>query len=197
MALGAHIVGRVARLHPLLALIAMFGVIVVAETAGIVVAGFVEPDVFPPASMAYIAVTTAISGVFYMGYPVAIAIHVLRTVGPVTQVKPARLAAAALLMLAAHVTAHIMGIGPWPDGPGFVILGSMAWLAGFASPLYIMGTAARGLVYAEEGHAVAFNRAIGTFFMFAFLPLGIYFLQRRLRRLPTGEIPPLMAQGNE
>jgi len=74
-----------------------------------------------------------------------------------------------------------------------MIASARNWLAGFCSPLYIMWAAARGLVRAEAGQAVPLIRVIGTFFMFAFLPFGIYFLQRRVRRLAAGGMAPQAA----
>ena len=198
MASEGGIVGWVARLHPLLALIAVFGVIVVAEISGFAAAAHLEPDVYPPDSIAYRAVTTAFAILFYTGYPIAISVHVRRTHGPVTQVRPPRVAIALFAMVAAHVTGMMMAIGLLPgeaDLPGFAIAEGVMVSAGLAGPLYIMWTAARGLVQAETGQAVPLSRLIGTFIMFFILPFAIYFLQRRVRRLAAGETATTIAFG--
>ncbi|MDH3230528.1 MAG: hypothetical protein OEN55_12115 [Alphaproteobacteria bacterium] len=190
MAQGGGIVGWVARLHPLLALMVIIGGLVLGRIAGIAAAMLFQPDAFAPISVLSVIVGAAVMAVFFIGYPVAIAIHVLRTHGPVTQVRPARIAVSLLVILPAFLTAMAFFASPGPQGTGFAIAVNIpifAWLAGV---FYILWTAARGLVQAEDGRAVAFNRVIGTFFMFYFLPLGIYFLQRRVRRLTAGGMPP-------
>lgn len=184
--MGGHITDRLARLHPLLALVAFFGVVAVAEVAGFSAAEFFEPTGFHPRSLIYVTVTTAVGMLYYLGYPVAVGIHVLKARGPVTQVIPARVTTAVLVMPVAYTVGMVNTAWHVPSGSGSgIIMGGVvfAWLAG---ALYILWTAARGLVQAEEGRVVAFNRMIGTFLMFYFLPLGIYFLQRRVRCLEVG-----------
>ncbi len=190
MASGNGIVGWVARLHPLLALLVLIGGIVLGRIAGIAAAMLIEPDAFAPASMLSIAVGTVVMAVLFIGYPVAIGVHVLRTRGPVTGVRPARMAVSLLVMLPAFVIAMAFFASPGPHGTGSAIAVNVAILAWLAGAFYILWTAARGLVHAEDGRAVALNRVIGTFFMFYFLPLGIYFLQRRVRRLEAGGMGP-------
>ena len=192
MAQGGGIVGWIARLHPLLALVAVIGGIVLGRVVGIVAAWLIEPDVFAPVSALSVVVGTPVAVVFVIGYPVAVAIHVLRTHGPVTRVRPMGIAAALLVMLPAFATAMVFFASPGSHGTGFAIAVTVAvfvWLAGL---FYILWTAARGLVQAERGRTTL-DRVIGTFFMFYLLPLGIYFLQRRVRRLATGGIPPQAA----
>lgn len=190
MASDGGIVGWIARLHPALALVAIICGMVAAQVAGYNAAIRFEPDVYPPDSIAYHAVVIALGIVLFMGYPVTIAIHLLRTRGAVTAVRPSWLAGAAVLLLTAHVTVMIFPDWPWRDGPGWMIASALTWLSALVGPLYIMWTAARGLVRAEAGQAVPLNRVMDTFVMFAALPLGIYFLQRRVRRLTTGGTAP-------
>lgn len=177
------IVGWIARLHPALALVVIIGAFVLGRIAGIAAAFLIAPDTSAPMSSLSIVAGTPIAVVIYIGYPVTIAIHVLRTHGSVTQVRPARLVAALLVMLPALVIAMAFFAEPGRPGAGTAIVVNIAILAWLGGVFYIMWAAARGLVQAEDGRAVALNRLIGTFFMFYFLPFGIYFLQRRVRRL--------------
>ena len=193
MAQGGGIVGWIARLHPLLALLTLVGGIVLGRLIGIAAALLIEPDVLAPASMLSIAVGTVVMAALFIGYPVAIAVHVLRTRGPVTGVRPARMAGSLLVMLPAFVTAMAFFAAPGASGTGFAVAVNVAVLAWLAGLFYILWTAARGLVQAEDGRAVAPSRVIGTFLMFYFLPFGIYFLQRRVRRLEAGGQAPQTA----
>ena len=191
MAATGKITDWIAGLPPVLALFIGFAVFTLAEVASFAAARFVEPDVFPRDSIVYYTVGMALTVIFYMGYPVAIAIHVLRKFGPATHVKTVRMAVALSAMLAAHAAGTIIYIWQWPvapDGPGFEIAEAVMVFGGLGGPLYIMWTAARGLVYAEYRRAVAFNRVVGTFVMFFFLPVTIYFLQRRVCRLEAGPV---------
>lgn len=193
MAPGGGIVGRIARLHPALALLLVVGGFVLARIVGIAAAMLFEPDAFAPASILSVLVGTVIAIVIFIGYPVAVAVHVLRTHGAVTGVRPARMAAALLVMLPAFVLALAFFAEPGRPGTASAITVNIAVLAWLGGVFYILWTAARGLVQAEDGRAVAFNRVIGTFFLFWFLPLGIYFLQRRVRRLEAGGTAPQAA----
>ena len=193
MASDGGIAGWVARLHPALALLVVIGGIVLGRIAGIAVAILIEPDAFAPTSILSVIIGAAVMAVFVIGYPAAIAIHLLRTHGPVTQVGPMGIAKALLVMVPAFVIAAVGFFEPGPGGPLAGILQIGAILAGLAGVVHILWTAARGLVQAEDGRAVAFNRVIGTFFMFYFLPFGIYFLQRRVRRLEAGGQAPQAA----
>lgn len=67
-----------------------------------------------------------------------------------------------------------------PVDRGFLLV---LWFLGVAAPLYICWVAARSLVAAEEGHRLKWDRNIGTFLLFYFLPIGLIFIQMRLRRL--------------
>ncbi len=63
------------------------------------------------------------------------------------------------------------------------------WLLGVAAPLYICGIASRSLVAAEQGREFSRGRCVGTFLLFYLLPIGIIFIQTRLRRL-LAAVPP-------
>lgn len=188
-----QIADGVARLHPLFALAAVLGVVVAAELLGVAAAAFFKPDTFPPESRIHVTVTTAVAMLFYLGYPVAIAIHVSRGHGRVTQVKPARMATAVLVMLAAYAIGIVNVTWLMPGGSGFGILMNMVVFAWLASAVYILWTAARGLVQAEIGRVTVSSRIFGTFLMFYAMPVFIYFLQRRVRRLDAQPRSPVPA----
>ena len=67
-----------------------------------------------------------------------------------------------------------------PAGRGFLIV---VWPFVVAAPLYVCWVAARSLVSAEEGRRLTWDRNVGTFFLFYLFPIGILFIQMRLRRL--------------
>lgn len=73
-----------------------------------------------------------------------------------------------------------------PVERGFLMI---LWMLGVAAPFYICGVASRSLVMAEHGPQFSRGRGIGTFFLFYFLPIGIIFIQTRLRRL-LDAMPP-------
>ena len=59
----------------------------------------------------------------------------------------------------------------------------LCWMVGFFGPIYLMWNCARLLVEVEEGKRVSIDRIIGTFFAFFFLIIGVFFLQKRIRRV--------------
>ena len=80
--------------------------------------------------------------------------------------------------------------------PGVMVLsdGSRAWDVGLAvigipfgliAPVYVLWSASRLLVSVEEGAAVGWDRCVGTFLLFFFLPIGVFFLQRRVLRIQS------------
>jgi hypothetical protein len=65
------------------------------------------------------------------------------------------------------------------------VIAALAWVLGFAGPLYLLGLASYLMVRAEENRHVAPDRWIGTFLLFLVLPIGIVLIQRRIRRLAS------------
>ena len=56
-------------------------------------------------------------------------------------------------------------------------------LAAVAAQIYVFWTASRALVEAEEGKSVRFETIVGTLLLFFMFIFGLFFIQRRLRRL--------------
>lgn len=121
--------------------------------------------------------------VLWLGWPVAISLYLNRTYGAVARVKPR----AVILCYVGFLAAILVVLGyfvPVEQDAAFPApLAVLLWIFAFFCPLYLMWSAARALVFVEEGREVGIDRRIGTFFLFYFLPLGIYFVQRRLQRM--------------
>lgn len=67
------------------------------------------------------------------------------------------------------------------------IMSILVFLASFCV-LYAFWKTARALVEAEEQKRVPINRVVGTFLQFHFLPIGVIFLQRRVRAVLSSEL---------
>ena len=65
----------------------------------------------------------------------------------------------------------------------FMMLTFFTWVVGFLGPIYIFWIAARVLVELEERQRSSTDRIFGTFLMYFFLPVGIYFIQRRVQKM--------------
>ncbi len=183
-----HWASRIAALRPVLALVLLISALISAEILGFAVAWLVESRANLLPSRAQMSVSTAIGLLIYLGYPTAISVYLFRTLGSVVNVKFGLLTTALAVTFAGHMILAI--IGHWmPQGGSRIML-----LANFVTPLtliatlYILWTAARALVYAEEAHKTSFNRVIGTFFMFLLLPLGIFFLARRVKIIESHSV---------
>ncbi|GAA4444815.1 hypothetical protein GCM10023188_47260 [Pontibacter saemangeumensis] len=74
--------------------------------------------------------------------------------------------------------------GNFPYGM-LLLLAPMHLLATFCF-LYMVYFAAKALVRAEQQRDVRFGEFSGAYFLFMFLPLGIWFLQPRLHKFTTG-----------
>ena len=74
--------------------------------------------------------------------------------------------------------------GNFPYGM-LLLLAPMHLLATFCI-LYMVYFAAKALVRAERQRDVRFGEFSGAYFLFMFLPLGIWFLQPRLHKFATG-----------
>jgi hypothetical protein len=66
-------------------------------------------------------------------------------------------------------------------------LGLIAWFYGILATLHLVACGARALVEHEEGGRVPLDRWIGTFLSFFFLPIGVLWIQPRLRSVGTGQ----------
>lgn len=124
-------------------------------------------------------------GMLWFGWPVAVSLFLNGSHGAVACVKPRVVSFCFIGMFAAMYMAltYTMYIGQGALFPP--ILAVVVWAFGMFCPLYIVWSAARALVFVEEGRKVGIDRRIGTFFLFYFLPFGIYFVQRRLQRVLT------------
>ncbi len=60
---------------------------------------------------------------------------------------------------------------------------AILWILAAAAPIYVCAVGSRSLVKAEHVGQPGWARSFGTFILFYLLPLGIIFIQMRLRRL--------------
>lgn len=119
----------------------------------------------------------------YLGYIVLTTLRLASLFPGQVTVKRGRLLAVFAFALVFYLLAfEVMQLMDESGPIGRGLLGVL-WMFGVAAPLYILWIAARSLVSAEEGRRLTWDRNVGTFFLFYFLALGIFFIQMRLRRL--------------
>lgn len=178
---------RIASIPPFLALFMVVGGFYLSEYVGFVVSRFFQPDVFPPDTRIFMAVTMGVGLLILIGYPLVIAFGLHKTFGKLTGFNGKFLFAALICVAVGYPILFFAENRISLGNPEAELVVSLLTLPVLSSALYIFWVAARALVYSEEGHRVFFNRVIGTFLMFFALPLGVFFLQRRLRRLMSRE----------
>ena len=165
----------VVALHPLLA----FALLIV----GIAMAGLVGSLVPPDASF---GAANAVFVFFLTGWPTLVSLHLSRVFGGAARVNSTLVIASfAYVVVANFFVVSILNnlpSGSWP----LTLVSAVAWGLGLLCPLYMMWSAARALTSVEEGKQVPANRYIGTFALFFFLPVGIFFIQQRLRKVLSG-----------
>lgn len=130
---------------------------------------------------------------FWVSWPVAVALYLHRTRGPLAGVNARLVATCYLGLLALVAPVTLIGVtelaGETLPLKTFVFF-FVACLVGAIAAFYIFWSAARALVCAEAGQKVGHDRIGGTFLQFGFLLLTIYFVQRRLHRLSSADLTP-------
>lgn len=99
---------------------------------------------------------------------------------------PARVWLAFLCTLAAHVILFPILTNSSADSWYWGAMAAVTWSLGFFGPLYVIWSASSLLVTIEERRPASIDRSIGTFLMLFFLPVGVLFVQKRVRRLMSG-----------
>lgn len=125
----------------------------------------------------------SIAAMVYLGWPYLIGMtvtkraegwHVARTMASLSMV----------YVLAFHVLAGIFPIedlrGQAPIQWGVFLI---AWLLAMAGTFDLLWFGASALVAVEEGKRIRLDHCIGTLLQFLFLPIGILFLQGRVKSL--------------
>lgn len=174
---------RIASIPPFLALVLVVGGFYLSDFAGFVLSQYFRPDVFPPDTRMFTAAKMSIGLPILLGYPLIITSELYKTFGKITAFNRKFLLATLVCVTVGYPILFFTENSISPQNPGIELVVSPLILLTLVSALYIFWVAARALVFSEAGHRVSFNRVIGTFLMFFALPLGVFFLQHRLRRL--------------
>ena len=122
-----------------------------------------------------------IAAVVLIGWP-AIIVEGLSTIRPDVG-HPARVWLAFLCTLVVQAVLIPLLMNATGDYWYWNVIAAVTWLLGFFAPLYVIWSASNLLITLEEHHPASVNQSIGTFLMLFFLPVGVFFLQKRVRRL--------------
>ena len=128
------------------------------------------------------SVTGAIFALVYLGWPLFSGIAVERRTG----LRGSRARVIAFIAYP-HVIALYLLFVPltreFHANPIYMTF-MVCWLfSGMVATIYILRFGAMTLVAAERGQPVRIDHYLGTFLLFYVLPIGVLFLQRRLRKL--------------
>ena len=175
------------RISPLQALSIVIGSIFVVQIAGPAVVLMAGGSIETASLAGYLSVGIFVLYMLLMGYPFLVALHLLRRFGRSVGGSPRRLTAAFLVATLALLgfVGTIASAGPMMDGgpPSIETPAIAFWGIVFVGLIYMMISAARALVLAERQRKSEAGGMVATFFMFYFLPVCIYVLQRRLLRV--------------
>ncbi|MDE0001255.1 MAG: hypothetical protein OXQ29_00990 [Rhodospirillaceae bacterium] len=150
--------------------------------------GIIYVLLIPPAVYAFFLVVLLVFPPYYL-WPAVIATGLAKRPGGPGSVKASRIWTAGICapVLGALPVPLLIGIGVEVGTLAASPLLSVLVLLAFFCVLYAFWKTARALVEAEENKRVPFNRIVGTFFQFYFLPIGVFFLQRRVQAVLSPE----------
>ena len=118
--------------------------------------------------------------VFFYGYPLCVGAAIER----LRDRRNSRACMVALIgCLWAFVAQVLLLLLPPQSNPLVRLLVFVCILPGFVAPPYIVWFGANRLAAAELRRSVRLDHYLGALLLFAFLPIGSFFLQRRLNRL--------------
>ena len=201
-------VAWIVRLHPLWALVIVTGgflLLFIVNDVLLFGAATGEPSQmehsWPRPAVIASAAFGSILMALLVSWPAAISLYLNRSHGEVTCVSPRFVGVCFFVALAAlfsiapsvYISAELSPIFLLsPHQSPVVKTLYLTWhLFVMFCIFYLFWSGARALVFAEEGRRVGKDRRIGTFLQLYFLPLGIYFVQRRLHRLlQEGQVVP-------
>jgi hypothetical protein len=161
---------RIVELHPLAALAVVLG-----GTTLTIALTLVAPAPAQAGIMAFGLI------VFVLGWPLLVSLYLEGAFGEVTGVDRALVttcyAGALLLIPTALVVVEIL------SGAAWTLIFLLAWCLGLLAAGYVMWSASRALTFAEEGRRLLPDRYVQTFLMWPFLPVTVWFIQSRIRKL--------------
>ncbi len=161
---------RIVELHPILALAVVLGGITLTVALTLVAPA--------PAQAGILALGLV---VFVLGWPFLVSLYLEGAFGGVTGVDRALVttcyAGALLLIPTALVVVEIL------SGAAWTLIFLLAWCLGLLAAGYVMWSASRALTFAEEGRRLLPDRYVQTFLMWPFLPVTVWFIQSRVRKL--------------
>jgi len=170
---GGALMERVINLDAFPAFLIVVGGLLLAGLLGVLV-----PDRFS------LAVTNATAAVVYLGWPLLVGMAAEKRAGR----RGGRTRAVASIcfpyVVGFHVVAGILlmdGIDHLAKSTWITFL--VFWTFAVAATLYLLWFGARTLVATEEKRSVRLDQYLGTLFEFLVLPIGVLFLQKRVRAL--------------
>lgn len=170
------ILGLVSRLSPIGAFfITNFGF---AVSAYLLVMAMARPTPNP-----LNALSSVIAMIFFLGWPTIVALTLRKNAAHLGVNSKKLVLSVFVGALVAHgVLVQLLWAQPSSD-ESFTALATVTWILGFIGPLYLMGVASSSLAGFDKTRSATIETWIGTFILFACLPIGVIFIQRRLRKL--------------
>lgn len=150
---------------------------------------FIHVLLIPPTVYAFFLVVVFLFSPFYL-WPAVIATGLSKRPWGPGSIEASRIWTAGLcaLVLIALPVPMLLGTGLDIETlEATRIMSILVFMACFCV-IYAFWKTARALVEAEEKKRVPINRVVGTFFQFHFLPIGVIFLQRRVRAVLSSEL---------
>lgn len=178
-----RISSRLLTIPPFLALFIVLGGLLLIEPIAYVGSQYFEPDANPPTTRIYMGLTMGGGLVLLFGYPLMVATHLRKMFGRNSRVDMKLLFIISLLVLTIMLIMLIVGRQVMSKMPSEELIGPIMTVSVLGGTLYIYWVTARALVCAEEGPRAPLSHIAITFVMFLFLPIAVFFLQRRLREL--------------
>lgn len=161
---------RIADLRPVAAWVVVIAVLLIAGLLGAVVD-----------SRFSLSVMTTTASLVYLGWPFAVGMTLTTGLADWKRSRLLSSVAVPYLLLFHAIGGFLVTAGnrPWSAHEGWLL--TVAWLVALAATAQVIWFGASALVAAENGSRVPPNRCFGTALEFLLLPLGVPFLQRRLR----------------
>lgn len=167
------------------------------EATLIVWLGFISlvwADVLARGSPVTAAFAFAIFILLYMGYPLFVILFLAGRFHSQLQSRPGRAIASFAILVATGVALNIVGPERFDmladaanaGSPLATLTYLLVMICLAIGTFYLIISAALALVDAERGSAAGPRQKLGTIFQFFYLPLCVFFIQRRIRRLVAG-----------
>lgn len=159
-------------IHPLLATLLLWGYL-----SAVLAPMHIEPTILN------IIVGVALAALVVLGWPVLVSLGLHDFLGPQSRVNK-RLLAMSLICLLSILAAlpvillKLPHIAAWQNYASIIFL----WVLACLSCLYILWSGARAITSLEHSGPPPLDRTLGIFLLVYFLPVGIPFLQMKLRR---------------